>query len=88
MPLRSWGSVPSPSPSWRKGVATQPAREINERKQRLQIEHVRALLAYLEAGEPADMVFDPPLHVIRDDPGTLTVTFEGEAYVRFLPLAF
>ena len=66
----------------------QPGREINERKQRLQIEHARALLAYLEAGEPADMVFDPPLHVIHDGRGTLTVQFEREALVRFLPLAF
>ena len=48
----------------------QPAREINERKQRLQIEHVRALLAYLEAGEPADMKFDRPLHVIHEGRGS------------------
>ena len=66
----------------------QPARGINERKQRLQIEHARALLAYLEAGEPADMEFDPPLHVIHEGRGTLTVRFERDAYVRCLPLAF
>ena len=66
----------------------QPAREINERKQRLQIEHARALLAYLEDGEPADMTFDPPLHVIHDGRGALTVRFEREAFVRFVPLAF
>ena len=46
------------------------------------------LLAYLEAGEPADMEFHPPLHVIHDGRGTLTVRFEREAFVRFLPLAF
>ena len=39
----------------------QPAREVNERKQRLQVEHVSALLAYLEAGEPAETEVDPPL---------------------------
>ncbi len=66
----------------------QPAREINERKQRLQVEHARALLAYLEAGEPADMQFDPPLHGIHDGRGTLRVRFEREALMRFLPLAF
>ena len=66
----------------------QPAREINERKQRLQIEHARALLAYLEAGEPADMEFDPPLYVIHDGRGALTVRFKRQAFVRFLPFAF
>ncbi len=66
----------------------QPAREVNERKQRLQIEHVRALLAYLEAGESADMEFDPPLQVINEGRGTLTVSFEREPFVRFVPLAF
>ena len=30
----------------------QPGREINRRKQRRQIEHTRALLAYLESSEP------------------------------------
>jgi hypothetical protein len=34
------------------------------------------------------MEFDPPLHVIHDDRGVLTVRFEREAFVRFLPLAF
>ena len=34
------------------------------------------------------MEFDPPLHVIHDGRGTLTVKFEREAFVRCLPLAF
>ena len=66
----------------------QPAREINECKQRLQVEHVRALLAYREAGESADMELGAPPHVIHEGRGTLTVWFERDAFVRFLPLAF
>ncbi len=34
------------------------------------------------------MEFDPPLHVIHDGRGTLTVRFERDAFVRFLSLAF
>ncbi len=34
------------------------------------------------------MEFDPPLHAIHEGRGTLTVRFERDAFVRFLPLEF
>ena len=63
-------------------------REINERKRAQQVKHIRALLAYVEAGELCDMTFAPPLHVVHEGPTTLSVGLDREAFLRFLPLDF
>ncbi len=64
------------------------ARQINERKQRQQLKHLEALRSYVEAGEPCNMRYAPPLHVVHDGPMTLSVELDREALLRFLPLDF
>ena len=34
------------------------------------------------------MRYDPPLHVVREGPTTLSVELDREAFLRFLPLDF
>ncbi len=64
------------------------ARQINEQKRRQQLKHLEALRAYVAAGEPCDMRYDPPLHLVHAGPTTLSVEFNREALLRFLPLDF
>ncbi len=61
--------------------------QVNERKQAMQLRHLDALRAYVEAGERCDMRFDPPLHELQDGT-TLSVELDREAFLRFLPLDF
>ena len=65
----------------------QPAKQINERKRAQQVNHIRALLSFIEQGEPCEMRFEPTLHVITDK-AVLTVELDREAFLRFLPLDF
>jgi hypothetical protein len=63
-------------------------KQINERKRAMQLRHLEALRSYVEAGEPCDMTYDPPLHVVNDGTSTLTIEIDRETLLRFLPLDF
>jgi len=53
-----------------------------------QLEHLETLRAYVEAGEPCNMRYEPPLHIVHEGPTTLSVELDREAFLRFLPLDF
>ncbi len=63
-------------------------KQINERKRAMQLRHLEALRSYVEAGEPCDMTYDPPLHVVHERPSKLTIEIDRESLLKFLPLDF